>query len=281
MTELSYSNGARNVLNRFHRVEKILYVEGDDDVLFWELIFNQISNFSVKVKEVGGKKEIVKTYINEVIANQANYLIAIDSDFDKLTSEKYHPNIISTFGYSIENTIITDLSLTKVLRTLCKMPGRDVPESLSREWIIELEKSITPLVLHAIVNDEDRLGYSVIPQNSDRFMKSQKSCQLCEQKIKDHLDQLSIEISEERKAKIYEALSKTKLSIIDMLLGHFLFSAASRLMRIKVEELKTKVSISNDMLFSSLLLAFESLFDSTHPHYDHYKTSIDSIIMEV
>lgn len=38
MGELSYSNEANNLLNRFYGVEKILYVEGDDDIPFWEII---------------------------------------------------------------------------------------------------------------------------------------------------------------------------------------------------------------------------------------------------
>jgi hypothetical protein len=200
MSNLTYSGEARNVLNLFHRVEKMLYVEGDDDILFWELVFKKLSRFSVRIEEVGGKEEI-KKYIDEVISGQANYLIAMDSDFDKLMPQKHHTNIISAFGYSIENTIITDSVLDKVLRTVCKVQDRDMPENLSQEWLYELEKKVSPLILYAIVNNEEKLGHAVVPGNCDRFMKSQNSCELCEQKISSYLDDLPIEISKEKQKK--------------------------------------------------------------------------------
>ncbi|MEM6254876.1 MAG: DUF4435 domain-containing protein [Cyanobacteria bacterium P01_D01_bin.156] len=280
MSNLIYSGEARNVLNLFHRVEKMLYVEGDDDILFWEFVFQKLSRFSVRIEEVGGKEEI-KKYIDEVISGQANYLIAIDSDFDKLISRQYHhTNIISTFGYSIENTIITNSVINKLLRTVCRVQDRDIPENLSQEWLYELEKKVSPLILYAIINDEEKLGHAVIPSNSDRFMKSKNSCELCEQKINSYLDNLPIEISKEQQAKIYTNLGLQGLKILDVILGHFLMSAAFRLIKVKTEELRTSVSISKEMFFNSLFLAFESMFDPTHPHYDYYKVSIDSVVFE-
>ncbi|MGB3402365.1 MAG: DUF4435 domain-containing protein [Microcoleaceae cyanobacterium] len=280
MANLSYSIDAKNVRNEFFRVEKMLYVEGDDDIPFWEFIFKKLNNNSVRVEKVGGKPQL-KKYVEEVVSGQGDYLIALDSDFDKLTPQEEHPNIIYTFGYSIENTIITDLVLNEVLCTLCKLPCRDIPESLSREWLLGLERTAKPLVLHAIVNHEDQSGCSIIPDNSDRFMKSKKSCELCEQKIKNYLDPLSIEISDERWTKIEAILNSTRLKILDLLRGHFLMSATLRWMKTETEKRKkNSVSISEEMLYSSLLLAFKSLFDSTHPHYDYYRNSLDAIIWD-
>ncbi len=279
MSNLTYSGEAKNVLNLFHRVEKMLYVEGDDDILFWEIVFEKLSRFSVRIEEVGGKEEI-KKHIDEVISGQANYLIAMDSDFDKLMPQQRHANIVSTFGYSIENTIITNSVLNKVLRTVCKVQNRNMPENLSQEWLYELEKKVSPLILHAIVNNEEKLGHAVIPDNSDRFMTSKNSCELCEQKVKSYLDSLPIEISKEQQAKAYTNLGLQRLNILDMILGHFLMSAAFRLIKVKTKELRTSVSISKEMFFSSLLLAFESVFDPTHPHYDYYRENIDSIVFD-
>jgi len=281
MSDLKYSGEAKNILNQFHRVEKILYVEGEDDILFWDLIFNKLSHISVRIEEVGGKQNIIKDYREEVLSGQATYLIAMDSDFDKLKFQQHHTNIISTFGYSIENTIITDSVLDKSLRIFCKTQDWNMPENLSKEWLYELEKKVTPLILYAIINNEKELGYAVIPDNSDRFMKSDKSCELCELKINSYLDNLEIEISEEQQAKIYTALSLQGLGVLDVLLGHFLMSAASRLIKVKTEELRTSIPTSRVMLFSNLFSNFEGLFDSTHPHYDYYKKSLDSIVLEV
>ncbi len=60
MAKLEYSVGAKNVLTRFYRVDKMLYVEGDDDVPFWEFMFEKFADFNVEVQEVGGKEELRK-----------------------------------------------------------------------------------------------------------------------------------------------------------------------------------------------------------------------------
>jgi hypothetical protein len=66
-----------------------------------------------------------------------------------------------------------------------------------------------------------------------------------------------------------------------MLRGHFLMSATLRWIKTETEKRKkASISISEEMLYSSFLLAFESLFDSTHPHYSYYKNSLDAIIWD-
>jgi hypothetical protein len=98
MVDFSYSTEAKNVLNKFYRVEKILYVEGDDDIPFWECVFDKLSPFSVKVKEAGGKSE-AKKYAAEIVTGAADYLVAMDADYDKLFFQDDHPNVIYTYGY--------------------------------------------------------------------------------------------------------------------------------------------------------------------------------------
>ncbi|MGB3312594.1 MAG: DUF4435 domain-containing protein [Nodosilinea sp.] len=277
MVDFSYSTEAKNVLNQFYGVEKILYVEGDDDVPFWECIFDKLSPFSVKVQDVGGKPE-AKKYAAEIISGSADYLVAMDADYDKLFSQENHPNIIYTYGHSIENSMVTEATLTKLLQHTSKLPRRLIPEFLPEKWLSEISEVVKPLVLYDIASREDEIGCSVMPDNCDMFFKTRKSCDLCRDKIFCYIDDLLIEFDSERLLKISLILSEIGLSILDMINGHFLKSATLRFLKSTVESLKSSISISNDMLFASLMIAFESLFDDTHPHYIYYKNKITSIV---
>ena len=75
MADLTYSADAHNVLSKFYNADKMVYVEGDDDVLFWEFIFNKFSNFKVKVQGVGGKPELEK-YIKRICDGEINSIAA-------------------------------------------------------------------------------------------------------------------------------------------------------------------------------------------------------------
>jgi hypothetical protein len=174
--------------------------------------------------------------------------------------------------------MITDATLTKLLQHTSKLPRRLIPQSLSKKWLAEVSDFIKPLVLYDIISREDELGCAVIPDHCGRFLRSEKSCDLCIDKISHHINNLPIKVDTERLSKIELSLSEVGLSALDMINGHFLKSAAFLFLKSTVESLKSSISISKDMLFAILMIAFESLFDHTHPHYTYYKEKIDSII---
>jgi len=129
MVEFDHSIDAKNVLNKFYRVEKIVYVEGDDDVAFWEYLFERFFSLSVEIEAVGGKVELKR--ISELIhSNEAEYIVAMDSDYDDFSGFDYHPNILRTYGYSIENTMVSRESICKILKTIARLPNKEVPVEL-------------------------------------------------------------------------------------------------------------------------------------------------------
>lgn len=238
--------------------------------------FEKLSPVTIKVEEVGGKNEIIK-YAKKVLSGEIDCIVAMDSDYDKLELENTHPNIISTYGYSIENTIVGNEVLDKVLKNTCRLPRRALSEAISKDWLTEVSRSIKPLVLTDLVNHEDQLGLTIIPENSDRFMSSKKSCSFCDNKIENHLNGLGVVADANNLLKQEAKLTAIGLQILDMLRGHFLISAVFRFMKYTVNKLKNNISISKEMLFGSLLTAFESLFDNSHPHYGYYQNSLRGI----
>lgn len=53
MPSLDYSLEALNLLNAFHQVDKVVYVEGQDDVPFWEFLFKKFTNLNIYIEDVG------------------------------------------------------------------------------------------------------------------------------------------------------------------------------------------------------------------------------------
>lgn len=276
MAELEYSLDAKNVLNKFHGVEKILYVEGGDDIPFWELMFEKLSTISVKVEEVGGKLEITK-HIDIILSGEAEYLVAMDSDYGYFGDLPEHKNILCTYGYSIENTLISKETLFKVIRNVGKITKREFQEEAISDWLESVASTIDDLIVLDVINTQDGIGMKVIPDNSDRFMSSTNTFNLCSHKISDYINALNFEIDPRRIRECNAAIKALPLSSIDILKGHFLLSAAMRFIKVTISSMRSQVSISREMLFGLLITALETIFDNTHSHYEHYQTQINSI----
>src|SRR5688572_12199253 len=99
MDDLEYSIDAKNVLNDFHEVDLMFYVEGDDDVPFWEFMVGKFSRLSFKVESVGGKSNL-KRYVDDIFDEKINGVAGLDLDFSIFDKIKIHPRIVRTYGYS-------------------------------------------------------------------------------------------------------------------------------------------------------------------------------------
>lgn len=276
MLEFDYSIDARNVLNKFYRVDKVVYVEGDDDIAFWEFLFDKFLDFTVEIESVGGKPELQK-YAELIYSNKAEYLIAMDSDYDGILGFEYHPNIIRTYGYSIENTLINSDSICKIVKNVARVSSKNVPVSICGDWIENLSSTIAPLVLADLISTKEKVGVSVIPDNGDRFMKSKKTYELCGEKIQNFLSKLPIVFDREKLSKEETNLQTIGLSYADILKGHFLFSIAMRFIKVQAEQMNRGVAISAGMLYSNFISVFENVFNEDHPHFNYYKDSFSSI----
>ncbi len=278
MDSLEYSDQAKNVLNRFYNVEIMLYVEGDEDVPFWEFMFSRFSEHKVKVQKVGGKNNF-KSYIDDVFSGKINAIIAMDSDLSCFVDEMQHPNIIKTYGYSVENTLIYKETIQSVIRSIGKLSRKEIPVEDCGSWLEKVGELSCPLLMCAIKNEKESCGLSVFGDNAFRFLKGKKTPELCTNKISAHIDGLGLSFSEEEVLIIKEELQTKVDSPTDLVNGHFLFSALLSFVSNTIRKIRSKVSISNESLYGALVLAFESTFNEGHPHYSHYQSSVSSIVL--
>lgn len=273
MDELVHSDGAMNVLNQFYEVDKMVYVEGDDDVIFWERVFEKIADFDVEIESVGGKPNLSE-YIESITTNNVDYLVAMDSDFDVFLGETEHANIIRTCGYSIENTLVFEKSIFRIVKNISRLPKKKLSEDLCKKWVEDLSSSLKTLTLLSVINEVGKKGVKVIPNAADDLMASKNSFDLCDEKIEKHIQTFSFQAAENELIEIDQMITSLNLCYTDVVKGHFLFSAAMRFIKIQVKQLGKKAAIPTDMLFSNFIEVFDNTFDDEHPHYSHYKTKI-------
>jgi hypothetical protein len=212
-----------------------------------------------------------------ITSGESNVLVAMDNDYSLFDAKITHPNIVRTFGYSIENTIISVDSIRKSIRSLGKIPNRSISRQEILDWLNGFSEKIEPLLIYDIGNYTQEYGCIVAGSNCSRFMKTKVSDVVCENKIDRFIKSLEFSITEKETKEFTSLLKDHGFGILDMIRGHFLFSAVHRYIFASIKRIRSKTSISVDSLFSTLLLSFEQLFDENHLHYEYYKSAISNI----
>ena len=270
MAKLSYSNDAENVLDKFHSVDMIVHVEGTDDIVFWEFIFSQFADYSVKMIDVGGFPEVEK-YITKIVAGEITAIVACDADFSYTGIFPQHPNVLRSYGYSIENSMICHKTLKKIIGSIGRIPLLDINDGNISQWFERLAGSTKNLVIHDVANHKMKTGISIAGNNCDKFMKSSTSAEVCARKIKNHLSDVDLNMSKELEIEIINSIVKSNRTEADFLRGHFLFSASRKYVISEIKKSGKNVPISNGSFFGALLMAFENVFNKNHSHYNYYQ----------
>lgn len=275
MASLEYSLEALNILNVFHQVDKVVYVEGQDDVPFWEFLFNKFTNLNIHIEEVGGKENL-QLYIDKIKQESVGFIVAKDLDYSNFFDEdKKYENILTTAGYSIENTLINKSTLFYIVKKLCLLPDSKINKDDFEEWLSKTNILVGNLILLGVYNEIHRKGVCVIPSNADRFMVSKSSFLLCSEKINDYLNNINLAISDKELKDLSTRLKILCEDHLDILNGHFYFSAAHRFVTLKSAKLKSstnkdKIQCSSETFLALLMSAFECCFNNNHSHYDSY-----------
>lgn len=276
MASLENSDAAKRVMHFFHQSEYIVYVEGDDDVVFWEYLFDKFFSHTVFVKPVGGKEQL-EPYIKSVVNGSIGDFVAMDSDFSKIEDGHIHYNVIKTPGYSIENTLISSETLREVVINLGKVSRHDIAVDDCLDWLISFFEKIHDLIFYDIDNHLNQRGAKVIGDSCKRFLKSEEDIFLCERKISQFLSRVGFMLSEEDVASLKEVIEQSSTDASKLVRGHFLFSGALHFTNEVIRNKRKKVSISVDSYFGALVMAFKNVFDESHSEYEYYKNRIEGI----
>lgn len=278
MSELVYSQEAESILNLFYQADYMVYVEGEDDICFWEVVLNKTSSLKFEIQDVGGC-DLLLPYIEKVKNEESNCIVACDSDLIKFRPEYQDvKGVIRTYGYSIENSFVTPKTVLRVIKLLGKINAREMPNVDYEQWLNNFNQKFFRLICLDIYNFLNNKGVSVVGDNASRFMISKNSYEICELKIEDFIQSLPQDFIELDPNTISSLIQPEKPSIDFWIRGHFLFSAAQRYISGLLKSMGKKVSLSTESLYSNLISSFEIQFNENHEQYSHYKNQMDFLL---
>lgn len=268
MSDFSWSANALNVLNHFHEVEFIVFVEGQDDVPFWDIVISHFTTKKFQVKSAG-EKSTLKKYLRKRTL-ESNYLIAMDSDYDQLNGELNNQEVMLTYGYSIENTLITPSVIQDLIATHSRVQKNSIEIDSVKKWIDEFEIIIEALLAADILNRERKItDKQVIPDNAARFYEGSALFPQVH-KINTYLVQHGFDIEE---LSCRERLQH--FTVFEILKGHFVFSSVFIFIKNKIDSYREKsIPISTESFYSFCISSFENSFNHNHPHFSYYKDMV-------
>lgn len=276
MANFEYSNAALNVKNKFFRAKAIVYVEGDDDYLFWREIFQKNSNEKFEFEKVGGKKEI-KKFIEKLENDEVNYIVAADSDLDFKKSYKSNL-IIYSYGHSIENTIYT----SKLISDLCNsyLKGNFLDVEWCDEWLERNAAKLTPLIKLDIANELAQTGVKIFGNSCDQFIGGKFSCEISEEKVNNFYSKKVLEIPENFINEADEIISLLfdRNDVKYYIRGHLISSLTHKVINSRAKLIRKNVAISNESLYAAAIMGIKVHFNKKHPHFAYYAEKISNIL---
>lgn len=251
MNDLSYSIEALRVKAFFYGKKAMVYVEGEDDLNFWEPYFDKDV---FQIESVGGSSNL-NSYIEKLEKGEKSFIVACDSDYTAFKNNKFASNlIVTTYGHSIENMMYCPYKLNEIVKKLSKSL-KDSTE-LIESWYDKFVKTAHPLLLREICNTiykpkEDKI--QVFGNNCARFCKLNPCFELDEKKIAVFCNENKEYFSDEILIKIEEAILKDGREERHLIKGHFLTYAVSHLVTnisAAANSYGKKQPLSNNILYA-------------------------------
>lgn len=272
MSVLEYSNEAVNALNIFMRSDFVLFVEGDDDVLFWGALFaGCTNNVKLDIRPVGGVNDLDK-YVGEVVAGNLTCLVARDSDYARIIGRlPEHPKVLYTYGYSIENTLYSAGLIAEVIYLWSRNDGNHFDTVV--EWLEGFINGVRPLFVCDILNFMHDLSVDTGAGHCQRFMAGKYSEIVDAEKVLEHVKTLAI-AHEGLAVKVDDLLPEEHVSVARIIRGHFLQSGVLRYINRKLKLLGRNTSVSQDALYAHAIQYLKTGFSWDDEEGAYYKDKI-------
>jgi len=268
---LTYSDNALNTLTYFHRRKYIFYVEGKDDVPFWNTILKKIGIKQYIIKIAGGKNEINK-YVNAIIQKDTNIYVIRDCDYtDILNIQINNPKILYTYGYSIENSLYCPRNIAEAIAIYARQSELYMEEV--EQWLTELVSMFEDLIIFDIGNEKYKKGINVLNDNIMRYMKSSNSHVPNKDKIEKKISEIKKYFTKDELQTIKKLITESDKELRYIIRGHFISNAV-------MSFIKWKSSVSpmtNDMLYGQMIAQLQETYKH-NVEYQKAKAKFSAII---
>jgi hypothetical protein len=253
-------SGIRNT-DLFYKGQYLIIIEGEDDEPFWGVFFpEEVDGYKRKFKPVGGAA--VNKYIEEISHRNANFGVAIDSDYRLLLGKvHHHPRILETHCHSIENLMLSSSNIVSIIRTKSRVTDYDIQDV--ETWLDHFNESLYKLMVADFLNEQNNLGIKCAGDNCFRFLEKTHVPKFDETKINSFIN--SLNFPQEQLDKASQRLKGYKPSL--HIRGHFFSSAVLCFINHEVKKVrrikKKNICISNDDFYTMLVLCCEVSLSSS------------------
>lgn len=257
--QLFHSNRAINVTHQFYDKKFMLYVEGDDDVVFWDEHFRKYMPVEFyEIEQVHGKENLGR-YIEGIKTGKlSNIVVACDSDFTFFMDVNPLDNqfIVKTYGHSIENTMFCPYSIATYIRRLSKTSEDYLSEVL--EWLEVFASSAKKLLPYEVENEISPTHCMILPKIFNMgfayFQSNQEKGYLDKNKIETYIQNIVSDYDSDRISELEDKINKDLREIRFLIQGHFIADAMMCYIRARVKQIRGKtISLSNDAIYESIV----------------------------
>lgn len=256
---LQHSNSAISITHEFYDTRVMVYVEGVDDISFWdELLRKRVPETFYTIEQVNGKNNL-KYYINGLLNGTiTNVVVACDSDYNNILMNQepdfyINPLIIKTYGHSIENTMFCPKLVAKYIRNIIKNTNDYYPAI--KEWYDNFCFMSLQLLPYDILNQEEINQVDIgtkkkaFNENFYRLLDDTNKMMLDQHKVEEFISRIKVNYKDSDVEYINSRIHLEPRESRYIIQGHFLELAVMNLIRETIKQEK-KVTLSNEAIFA-------------------------------
>ena len=247
MPSLSYSSKALDTLLLFHRKRYVVYVEGKDDRLFWNIILRAIGIDDFIIKIAGGVEEIEK-YTRSVVDDDADIFLIRDCDYtDLFDIQVNHPRVLYTYSYSIENSLYCPRNISAAISIYSRTNDDCLDDA--ELWLEEFSEAFRHLIILDVANEKFGKGIEVLGDKCNRYLSSKRSHIPSDEKIHQKIANIREKFTKDELDAIENILKNKGKRLRYVIRGHFLTNAVINYIKHK----SGLTSMSYDMLYGQMI----------------------------
>lgn len=243
---------AQNVEAKFYNKRGIVYVEGDDDIVFWSQYFKPEA---FEFRPMNGCNNLADIEY-KIIHNGLKCIVAKDADYSAyLPITNKHPLIVCTLSHSIECVMYCPYNINAYLKRLAKCLDNHVDDIM--DLYDKFCDDTKELVLYDIANNIYGLGQSVCGDSCIPIMQSNTSVKVSSDKVKSAIDKLKKTITSDKVELVRRLVDGDSRHMRQITKGHFQTSFVINMLKhLSSKYGNNGVSLSKDALYAMLVICF-------------------------
>lgn len=247
---LAYSDSALGVKSAFYNKKAMVYVEGTDDIIFWEQFFDK---HVYKVEDVGGCGNF-KEYIQRLNNGEKSFVVAGDLDYSPYMPSSCSSKLfVTTYSHSIENVMYCPHNINHAVQRLARDSRIDSLgeiESFYERFINGVEK----LLILDTANNIYSKGIRIFGESCHRFLDQSNLPEINQRLVDDFYNAKVVHFDEQEIRNVERLIQSEQRPKRLLVKGHFLTEAIRLWINKRVPSVSTKnPQLNGDALYEALV----------------------------